>query len=37
MQSIVYAVMKQDKIVNAATSSYIDDILLNEYVFCCPC
>ena len=28
--------MKEDKIVNAATSSYIDDIFVNECVFCSP-
>ena len=32
MWSIVNAVMKQDEIVNAGTSSYIDDIFVNESV-----
>ena len=30
MRSIVHAVMKQDKIINATTSSYIDDIFVDE-------
>ena len=37
IQAIVNIVLSQDGIINAATSSYISDIFLNECVFSAVC